>query len=87
MAEVNRHCLDDVQLAALGELALRRDIEWAFQDGTLFLLQCRAITASKGRSDTPPPVPPRSFHLPYRVGVSATRSRVDRKSGRIAVLL
>jgi Pyruvate phosphate dikinase, AMP/ATP-binding domain/Cyclic nucleotide-binding domain len=67
LAEVNQHCLDDVQLAALGELALqcervygpRRDIEWAFQDGTLFLLQCRAITTSKGRSDTPPPVPPR----------------------------
>jgi phosphoenolpyruvate synthase/pyruvate phosphate dikinase len=62
LAEVNRHCLDDVQLAALGELALqcekvygpRRDIEWAFQDGTLFLLQCRAITTSKGRSDSPP---------------------------------
>ncbi|HYS89564.1 MAG TPA: PEP/pyruvate-binding domain-containing protein, partial [Bradyrhizobium sp.] len=39
-AQVNQLCLDDVQLAALGELALRcekvygprRDIEWAFQD-------------------------------------------------------
>jgi len=41
--QVNRLCLDDAQLAALGELALRcekvygprRDIEWAFQDGKL----------------------------------------------------
>jgi CRP/FNR family cyclic AMP-dependent transcriptional regulator len=60
---VNQLCLDDVQLAALGELALRcekvygpsRDIEWAFQDGTLYLLQCRAITTGKERSSAPPP--------------------------------
>jgi pyruvate,water dikinase len=44
--------LDDEQLAALNQLALRceevygraRDIEWAFADGTLYLLQCRAVT-------------------------------------------
>jgi pyruvate,water dikinase len=59
-------CLDDTQLAALAELALqcekvygpRRDIEWAFQDGRLYLLQCRAVTTGKGRSDSPPPGPP-----------------------------
>ena len=65
-AQVNQLCLDDAQLAALGELALqcekaygpRRDIEWAYQDGTLYLLQCRAITTGKARSEAPPPGPP-----------------------------
>jgi len=45
-------CLDDAQLAEMGRLADRceqvygpaRDIEWAFADGKLYLLQCRAIT-------------------------------------------
>jgi hypothetical protein len=57
-AQVNQLCLDDLQLATLGELALqcekvygpRRDIEWAFQDGTLYLLQCRDVTTGKARS-------------------------------------
>jgi pyruvate,water dikinase len=48
-------CLDDDQLAELGRLALRceqvygpaRDIEWALADGTLYLLQCRAVTTGK----------------------------------------
>ncbi len=65
--QVNQLCLDDTQLAALGQLALqcelvygpRRDIEWAFQDGKLFLLQCRAVTTGKARGETPPPAPPR----------------------------
>ena len=65
-AQVNQLCLDDVELGALGELALqcekvygpRRDIEWAFQDGTLYLLQCRAVTTGKARSEAPPPGPP-----------------------------
>jgi pyruvate,water dikinase len=65
-AQVNQLCLDDAQLAALGNLALlcekvygpRRDIEWAFQDGTLYLLQCRAITTGKSRSEKPPAPPP-----------------------------
>jgi pyruvate,water dikinase len=66
-AHVNQFCLDDIQLAALGELALRceqvygprRDIEWAFQDRTLYLLQCRAITTGLARSGTPPGPPAR----------------------------
>jgi pyruvate,water dikinase len=66
-AQVNQLCLEDTQLAALGELALqcekvygpRRDIEWAFQDGTLYLLQCRAVTTGKSRSEAPPGPPPR----------------------------
>jgi pyruvate,water dikinase len=45
-------CLDDGQLAELNALARRaetvygkaRDIEWAFADGVLYLLQCRAVT-------------------------------------------
>jgi pyruvate,water dikinase len=49
---VERLCLDDDQLAVLNRLAERceqiygqgRDIEWAFADGTLHLLQCRAVT-------------------------------------------
>ncbi|HYM14483.1 MAG TPA: PEP/pyruvate-binding domain-containing protein [Dehalococcoidia bacterium] len=65
--QVTRLCLDDAQLAALSELALRceqvygprRDIEWAFQDGTLFLLQCRAVTTGKERADAPVGPPPR----------------------------
>ena len=64
--QVNQLCLDGAQLAALDNLALqcekvygpRRDIEWAFQDDTLYLLQCRAITTGKARSDAPPPGPP-----------------------------
>jgi pyruvate,water dikinase len=65
-AQVNQICLDDTQLADLGPLALqcekvygpRRDIEWAFQNGTLYLLQCRAITTGKARSEALPPGPP-----------------------------
>ena len=46
------HCLGDVELAELHALATRcealygpgRDIEWAVADGSLYLLQCRAIT-------------------------------------------
>lgn len=64
--QVNQLCLGDVELAALGELALRcekvygprRDIEWAIQNGTLYLLQCRAVTTGKDPSDAPPPGPP-----------------------------
>lgn len=45
-------CLSDVHLAALheltrqceGEYGGRLDIEWAFADGRVYLLQCRAIT-------------------------------------------
>jgi len=47
-----RLCLDDRQLREMAELASRcervygadRDVEWAFASGTLYLLQCRAIT-------------------------------------------
>ena len=58
-------CLDDDQLEELAQLALRceqvygmaRDIEWAFADGTLYLLQCRAVTtgASHEKESAPGP--------------------------------
>jgi hypothetical protein len=49
-------CLSDEQLRALSDLAAdcervygaERDIEWAFADGQLYLLQCRAVTTSAG---------------------------------------
>ncbi len=49
---VERLCVDDDQLADLNALAGRceqvygaaRDIEWAISGGTLYLLQCRAVT-------------------------------------------
>jgi pyruvate,water dikinase len=49
---VEQLCLDDDQLGGLHRLAGRceqiygsaRDIEWAFAGGTLYLLQCRAVT-------------------------------------------
>ena len=65
-AQASQLCLDDVQLAKLCEIAMqceqaygpRRDIEWAVQDGTIYLLQCRAITTGKTSSGTPSPGPP-----------------------------
>ncbi len=49
---VEHFCMGEAQLADLGRLATRceqiygpaRDIEWAIAGGTLYLLQCRAIT-------------------------------------------
>ena len=48
-------CLSDAMLASLHGLAVRceqffgagLDIEWAFADGTLYLLQCRAMTRNR----------------------------------------
>jgi pyruvate,water dikinase len=55
--------LDDAQLADLSALAglcddaygPARDIEWAIDDGQLYLLQCRAVT--RAGSTTPPATP------------------------------
>ena len=93
-AQVTQLCLDDAQLAALGELALqcektygpRRDIEWAYQDGTLYLLQCRAITTGKKVSDAPPGPPPRDpVSALQRAGLFADMDR--RQAEQIARLL
>jgi phosphoenolpyruvate synthase/pyruvate phosphate dikinase len=56
---VEQLCLDDGQLEQLSQLAGRceqvygpgRDIEWALAGGTLYLLQCRAVTT--GRAPEP----------------------------------
>jgi pyruvate,water dikinase len=56
-------CLSDEQLRELSTLADAceraygpgRDIEWAFTDGQLYLLQCRAITISAGSTPAAPP--------------------------------
>jgi Pyruvate phosphate dikinase, AMP/ATP-binding domain/Cyclic nucleotide-binding domain len=57
---VEQFCLDDEQLAQLNALAAQveqvygpaRDVEWAIADGTLYLLQCRAVTRA-GSSPRP----------------------------------
>jgi len=62
-AQMRQLCLGDGELALLGQLALqcekvygpRRDIEWAIQDGRLYLLQCRAVTTGQSRGEAPPP--------------------------------
>ncbi len=94
-SQVNQLCLDDAQLAALSELALqcekvygpRRDIEWAFQDGTLYLLQCRAITTGKSRSEASAPVSAQRDPVAAlgRVGLFADMDR--RQAEQIARLL
>ena len=93
-AQVTQLCLDDAQLAALGELALqceqlygpRRDIEWAFQDGTLYLLQCRAVTTGKAPTDIPAGPPPRDPAAALqRVQLFAEMDR--KQAGQIARLL
>jgi pyruvate,water dikinase len=93
--QVTQICLDDAQLASLCELALqcekvygpRRDIEWAFQEGTLYLLQCRAVTTGKARGGVPDPGP--SWRDPVaslqRVELFAGMDR--RQSEQIARLL
>lgn len=56
-------CLGDDQLQTLSALAddcervygAGRDIEWAFADGQLYLLQCRAITRYAGSVPAAPP--------------------------------
>jgi pyruvate,water dikinase len=65
-------CLDDAQLADLSALADRcdlaygpaRDIEWAFADGQLYLLQCRAVTRA---GSTPRPAVPAGTSGPVEV--------------------
>jgi pyruvate,water dikinase len=64
--KVSQLSIGDAELAALSELALkcekvygpRRDIEWAVDNGKLYLLQCRAVTTGKSAGVAPPPGPP-----------------------------
>jgi CRP-like cAMP-binding protein len=53
-----------------------RDIEWAFADGQLYLLQCRAITMSAGSTPSASPAPAASggesiVHVPLFSGLAA----------------
>ena len=65
-------CLDDDQLAKLNGLADQcedifgpaRDIEWAFADGQLYLLQCRAVTRAGSPS---PSIAPLGANRPVKV--------------------
>lgn len=92
-AQASRICLDDSQLAALGELALRcekvygprRDIEWAIQDGALYLLQCRAVTTGKAQSAPPPPARRDPTAIMQRVDLFAGMDR--RQTEQIGRLL
>ena len=94
-ARVNQLCLEDAQLAALSELALqcekvygpRRDIEWAFQDGTLYLLQCRAITTGKSRSEATAPIPPQRDPVASLQRVKLFADMDRRQAEQIARLL
>jgi len=64
----------------------RRDIEWAFQDGMLYLLQCRAITTGNAHTGAPPGPPPRDpVAALQRVELFAGMDR--RQSEQIARLL
>jgi len=93
--QVNQICLDDAQLAALGELALRcekvygprRDIEWAIQDGKLYLLQCRAVTTRKAQSGIVDPGPPRRDPVGSLQRVELFAGMDRRQSEQIARLL
>lgn len=58
MSAFPKSCLGDLALQCEKVYGPRRDIEWALQDGTLYLLQCRAITTGNARSTGPPPGPP-----------------------------
>ena len=76
-------CLGDEQLQALSALAddcervygEGRDIEWAFADGQLYLLQCRAVTRSAGTAAVtaaPSASGDAIEHVPLFAGLAAT---------------
>lgn len=83
---VGQLCLDDDQLAQLNALAGQceqaygpaRDIEWAFADAQLYLLQCRAVTRA-GSSSRPaaPPAASGPVEVVERVPLFANMSRRD----------
>jgi pyruvate,water dikinase len=78
-------CLDDDQLAQLHALADRcgqvygaaRDIEWAFADGQLYLLQCRAVTRAGASSRPTPAAASRPVEAIERVPLFANMSPRD----------
>ena len=83
---VEQLCLDDDQLAQLHALAEKcdevygpaRDIEWAFEAGQLYLLQCRAVTrAGSSSKPTLPPVDSGQVQVIERVPLFADMSPRD----------
>ncbi len=73
---IEQLCLDDEQLAQLHALAEKcdevygpaRDIEWAFESGQLYLLQCRAVTrAGSSPRPTAPAATSREVEMIERV--------------------
>jgi pyruvate,water dikinase len=86
---IEKLCLDDEQLAQLHALAElcdevygpARDIEWAFEGGQLYLLQCRAVTRA-GSSPRPSgaPAPSREAEVIERVPLFAHMSPRDVES-------
>jgi hypothetical protein len=80
-------CLRDEHLRALWVLAddcervygAERDIEWAFADGRLYLLQCRAVTRSAGVAPgVAPAAPPVSGDSLVRVPLFSDLAESDR---------
>jgi hypothetical protein len=80
-------CLRDEHLQALSALAddcervygAERDIEWAFAEGELYLLQCRAVTQSAGVTSTvAPAAPPVSGDLLVHVPLFSDLAGPDR---------
>lgn len=81
--DVERDSLSDAQLSELNELAARceqvygggRDIEWAYADGRLYLLQCRPVTqvgkAEPAAAEPETPGAPEVVHqIPLFAGLS-----------------
>jgi pyruvate,water dikinase len=79
-------CLSEDNLRALAGLAEDcervygpdRDLEWAFSDGQLYLLQCRAVTVSAGVSKTAAPTPPVSGEALVRIPLFSDLPDADR---------
>ena len=94
-ARATQICLEDAHLAALGDLALRcekvygprRDIEWAIQDGTLYLLQCRAVTTGKSQSEVPRHRSPHPSPLPVLQRVDLFAGMDRRQTEQVGRLL
>jgi hypothetical protein len=95
LPQATQLCIGDAELAALSALALRcekvygprRDIEWAFQDGVLYLLQCRAVTTGKSAGSKPPPVAPARDPVAALMRVELFADMDRRQAEQIARLL
>lgn len=75
---VEKLCLSDVQLDQLNQLAARceevygpaRDIEWAVAGDQVYLLQCRAVTAQRGKT-APATTPEESVEVVHEIPLFA----------------